>query len=212
MDIPEGRIQADRLDIEFNQARLFSNEPQRVKLYNMAILPQKIQLWLIVGLSLGSLITNLTSIESSFHLLPESNSISTEVLGRINHDPKDPGSLGGVERLLRHARQLHVAGVTQKSVEEYLRSEQDYTLHKPTRRRFTRNHTYVAGIDAQWQADLADMQGIARQNGGMRYLLTVIDVFSKFAWAIPVHSKDAKAITAAFGQVLTTANPRHPQR
>ena len=56
------------------------------------------------------------------------------------------------------------------------------------------------------------MQGIAKQNGGMRYLLTVIDVFSKFAWAIPVHSKDAKAITAAFEQVLTTANPRHPRR
>ena len=60
--------------------------------------------------------------------------------------------------------------------------------------------------------DLADMQGIAKQNGGMRNFLTVIDVFSKFAYAIPVHSKDAKAITTAFGQGLTTANPRHPQR
>ena len=45
---------------------------------------------------------------------------------------------------------------------------------------------------------MADIQGIAKQNGGMRYLLTVIDVFSKFAWAIPVYSKDAKAITAEF--------------
>ena len=74
MDISEGRIRADRLDIEFNQAPLISNEPQRVKLYNMAMLPQKIQLWLIVGLSLGSLITNLSSIASSLHLYPESNS------------------------------------------------------------------------------------------------------------------------------------------
>ena len=74
MDIPKGRIRADRLEIKFNQAPLISNEPQRVKLYNMATLPQKIQLWLIVGLSLGSLITNLTSIASSFYLLPESNS------------------------------------------------------------------------------------------------------------------------------------------
>ena len=57
------------------------------------------------------------------------------------------------------------------------------------------------------------MQGIARQNGGIRYLLTVIDVFSKFAWAVPIHSKDdAKAITAAFGQVLATANPRYLKR
>ena len=74
MDIREGRIRAARLDIEFDQASLSSNEQQRVKLYNMTTLPQKIQLWLIVGLSLGSLITNLTSIASSFHLLPESNS------------------------------------------------------------------------------------------------------------------------------------------
>ena len=138
--------------------------------------------------------------------------MSAEVLSKIYHDPKDPGSLGGVEQLLRRARQLHVPGVTRKTIQEYLRSEQAYTLHKPGRRRFTRNHTYVAGIDAQWQADLADMQGIARQNGGMRYILTVIDVFSKFAWAIPVNSKDAKAITAAFKQVLTAANPLHPRR
>ena len=74
MDIPEGRIRADRLDIEFNQASLISNEPQRVKLYNMATLPQKIQLWLIVDFSLSSLITNLTFIASSFHLRFESNS------------------------------------------------------------------------------------------------------------------------------------------
>ena len=89
-------------------------------------------------------------------------------------------------------------------------SEQAYTLHKPARRRFTRNHIYVAGIDAQWQADLADMQGIVKQNGGMRYLLTVIDVFSKFAWAIPVNSKDAKTITAAFEQVLTIREATPP--
>ena len=72
MDIPEGRIQAGRLKIEFNQAPLISNEPQRVKLYNIATLPRQIQLWLIVCLSFGSLIINLTFIASFFHLLPES--------------------------------------------------------------------------------------------------------------------------------------------
>ena len=56
------------------------------------------------------------------------------------------------------------------------------------------------------------MQGIARQNGEIKYLFTVIDVFSKFAWAVPVNFKDAKAITAALGQVLTTANSRPRKR
>ena len=138
--------------------------------------------------------------------------MSAKTLSKIYHDPKYPCSLGGVEQLYRRARQFHVPGATPKTVQNYLRSEQAYTLHKPARRQFTRNHTYLAGIDAQWQADLADMQGISRQNGGLRYLFTVIDVFSKFAWEVPVHSKDAKAITATFGQVLITANPRHPKR
>ena len=53
------------------------------------------------------------------------------------------------------------------------------------------------------------MPGSARQNGGIKSLLIVIDVFSKFAWAVVVDYNDAKTITAAFGQVLTTANQRH---
>ena len=103
--------------------------------------------------------------------------MSAEVLSKFIMTPRTL-SLGSVERLLRRARQLHVLGVTRKLVQEYLRSEQAYTLHKPARRRFSRNHTYVAKIDAQSLTDLADMQGIAKQKGEMKYFLTLIDVFS----------------------------------
>ena len=181
----------------------------------MLTLAQTIQLWLIVRFSLKLLITNFTSIASFFYLLPASNStckcpprLYIRSITRTN----TLGSFGGVERLLRRARQLHVPGATRQTVEEYLRSQPDYTFHKPARRRFTMNHTYVAMIDAFSQADLADMKGIARQNGGKRYFLIVINVFSKFAWAITIHSKDAKAITAAFGHLLAFENPRHPRR
>ena len=51
MDIPEGRIRAKRLDIEFNQSQVNPNEPHRVKLYNKFTLAQKIQMWLIVAIS-----------------------------------------------------------------------------------------------------------------------------------------------------------------
>lgn len=138
--------------------------------------------------------------------------MAEEALKRIYHDPSDPGSLGGVDRLLRRAKQLNVPGVDRQVVQEFLRGQQAYTLHRPARRRYKRNHTYVAGIDAQWQADLADMQDLARQNGGQRYMLTVIDVFSKFAWVAPVKSKDAETISAAFIQVLKDSAPRVPKR
>lgn len=56
------------------------------------------------------------------------------------------------------------------------------------------------------------MQGIAKHNSGMRYLFTVIDVYFKFAWVVPVQSKDAKTITKTFDHLLTVRQQRHPQR
>ena len=74
--------------------------------------------------------------------------MSAEALSKIFYDPKDPGSLGGAYRLLQRASQLHVSDVTRQTVQEYLKSEQAYTLHKPAHRRFTRNYINVAEIDA----------------------------------------------------------------
>ena len=136
----------------------------------------------------------------------------TDTLSRNYNNPKDPGSLCKVEWLLWRARQLNVFGVTEITILKYLRSEQAYTLHKPARRQITRNYIYVAGIDAQWQADIADMPDIARLICWNRYFLTVIDVFFKFVWTIPVHFEDAKAIRAAVKQMLTTVNPRYHGR
>ena len=135
----------------------------------------------------------------------------TDALKRIYHDSKDPGSLAGVDRLVKRANQLNIPGINCNEVVNYLCGEQAYTLNKPARRHYKCNHIYVGGIDAQWQADLADMHGLARKTNGMRYLLTVINVFSNFAWVAPVKSKDGAAVTTAFCKVLKGAAPRRPR-
>ena len=56
------------------------------------------------------------------------------------------------------------------------------------------------------------MQEITRLNGKMKKFITVIDVYFKFALAIPVHSKDSNAITSAFKQMLTAAHQRYFRR
>lgn len=71
-----------------------------------------------------------------------------KALNKIYLNSKDFGFLENVEQLLRRVRQLYVDGVTQRTVKEYLRSNQANTLHKLTRRWFTRNHTYIAKSDA----------------------------------------------------------------
>ena len=55
-------------------------------------------------------------------------------------------------------------------------------LHKPVSKKIARRRVNVNGIDKIWAADLIDMQAFSKQNKGIKYLLTVIDVFYKFLW------------------------------
>ena len=83
-------------------------------------------------------------------------------------------------------------------------SQDAYTLHKTARRNFKRNHVIVGGIDEQWQMDLVDMQSLKQYNDGYRYLLVCIDVFSKYAWIVPIKSKTGPALVEDFKVILSS--------
>jgi transposase InsO family protein len=97
-------------------------------------------------------------------------------------------------------------------VKRYLSSTNEYTLYKQSRRRYKRIPIYAHHIDQQWQADLADMQKLAKANQGYKYILTVVDTLSKFAFAEPIKSKTGVDVANAFDKILKRAKPRTPQR
>lgn len=84
-------------------------------------------------------------------------------------------------------------------------------LHKPTRRHFKRRTVVLKGINDLWQADLVEMGDYSKENKGYRYLLTVIDAFSKFAWAVPIKNKTAHNVTAAMRSILLQKHPKNLQ-
>ena len=75
-------------------------------------------------------------------------------------------------------------------------------LHKLIIRNFKRRKVYVSSFDGTWVADLADMQLISKYNKGIRYLLCVIDIFSKYAWAVPLKDKKGTTIANALQKIL----------
>lgn len=81
-------------------------------------------------------------------------------------------------------------------------------LHKPIRRNFPRRSTVVKGIHDLYQADLVEMKPYSRINKGFKYILTVIDCFTKVANAIPLKNKSGKSITEAMKGVLQTIGKR----
>ena len=64
-----------------------------------------------------------------------------------------------------------------------------HELHKPIIRKFKRRRVYSSFKDNVWGVDLGDMQLISKFNKGIRHLLCVIDIFSKYAWVFPLKYK-----------------------
>ena len=75
-------------------------------------------------------------------------------------------------------------------------------LHKPIIRKFKKRAVYSEFKDNIWGADLADMQLISKFNKGFRFLLCVIDIFSKYAWVVPLKDKKGVSIVDAFQKIL----------
>ena len=125
----------------------------------------------------------------------------SEDLNRIYYDPSHPAGFGGAVALAR------ASGQNIKDVRAWLRGQASYTLHKPARIRFSSRKYKVSGIDDQFQADLVDMQAYAAKNDGFKHILTVIDMFSRYGWALPIKSKTAKDVKPAFESIFESRKP-----
>ena len=75
-------------------------------------------------------------------------------------------------------------------------------LHKPVVRHFRKRRVIVYGIDEIWGADLVDMQAFAKDNDGVKYLLCVIDIFSKYGWIVPIQDKSGKSTAEGFEKIF----------
>ena len=84
-------------------------------------------------------------------------------------------------------------------------------LHKTNVRKFNKRKVYSQFKGNIWGVDLADMQSLCRQNKGIKYLLCAIDLFSKYAFVIPLKDKKGISIVNAFNKIIKQSN-RKPNK
>ena len=75
------------------------------------------------------------------------------------------------------------------------------------RKKFEKRRVLVNGIDKIWAADLVDMQAFSKFNRGIKYLLAVIDVFSKYGWLVPLKDKTGKSVASALKTIFKERQP-----
>ena len=79
-------------------------------------------------------------------------------------------------------------------------------LHKPVIKKFEKRKVYSQFKDNIWGVDLADMQSLSRKNKGIKYLLCAIDLYSKYAFVIPLKDKKGISIVNAFNKIIKQSN------
>jgi hypothetical protein len=90
---------------------------------------------------------------------------------------------------LRKLASASPRGTKRADIQTWLLKQDIYALHRSVRKKFTRNPYNVTNIFDVWECDLIVIQNVSKYNDGYRYLLSVMDFFSKFLHILPLRVK-----------------------
>ena len=127
----------------------------------------------------------------------------------IAKDPKYDGYQTGLASIVYKFFDSKVSGSGAKLIPENEQLANE--LHQPIIRKFEKRKVYSIFKDKIWGVDLADMQLLSKYNKGIRFLLCVIDIFSKHAWVVPLKDEKDISIVKAFQSILKQSN-RKPNK
>lgn len=127
----------------------------------------------------------------------------------IYYDVRHPAGYSSLDKL----SQAMQCQMSKGDVRKWLQSQETYTLHKPVNRKIPRNKYILSNFNELWQADLSDLRTYSEYNEGFKYILCVIDVFSKYAFARSMKNKKPETVRECFESIFAEANatPRHIQ-
>ena len=129
-------------------------------------------------------------------------------LDRIYFDGSSGGSYTSGSKLLREVKRRGYyknLGITR--IQNYLNKQDTYGLYKPTIDKFPTPPVFVTGMNKQQDMDLMDVSRDAKENDGVKFILTSIDVFSKYGMMRVLKSKEAKEVAEQAGSIFDERKP-----
>lgn len=136
-----------------------------------------------------------------------SGAIVDETLSKIYYNISNPSSLSGHKQLYKEIKDRGLP-FNESDIKKWLKAQEVYTLHKKRKLKFPRLKYVPINIDDVWSIDLADTQNISRYNNQKRYILAIIDNFSRYAWCIPIKNKTSESVVNAFATLFKKTKRR----
>lgn len=144
---------------------------------------------------------------------PSSDKVLHDYLRHLYHSVDKPGSYLGTEKLYDAVLMDGTYRVTSKEIKDWLQSNPEYSKHRKVFQVKQRPRVIVSGIDDQFEADLAsfDNADLVQANDGCKYMLVVIDVFSRYLWVRGLENKKVETVLEAFDDIFKNSK-RLPRR
>ena len=122
-------------------------------------------------------------------------------LKELYYNPKNAASFSGPEKLHYFVKRDGKYDVSKYYIRKWLQQQEPYSLQRQNMKP-KRTPIIVAGIDSQWSTDLMDMVKYSASNYGYKYVLVVIDTFSKYLWLRGLKDKTGLSVSKAFENIF----------
>ena len=133
-----------------------------------------------------------------------------QYLRELYYSPESPVAFSNIRNIWMKIKE-EKKKIKYNELKQFLLEQPTYTKHKKAVEKFVRRKVMVSYIDQQWQADLIDMQKLEKYNKGYKWILTVIDIFSRYVWAFPLKSKTGEGVAEAFKKIFEESMPEKIQ-
>ena len=129
------------------------------------------------------------------------------ILKEIYYDPQNDGSFSGIDRLLTAVKKDGRLNISRNQIRKWLYRQDVYTEHTPSYDIFPKRRVYASTIDELYDVDLAEFPGkFPSANSGVKFLLVMVDVLSRYLFVEPLKSKNENAIVKAFDNIFKRTN------
>ena len=137
----------------------------------------------------------------------QSNKVLRDKTFKIANDPKYDGYQRGLASMVYKFFDKKSSGSSVLTKPNYQLGNE---LHRQITKKFKRQKVYSSFRDNIWGVNLADMQSLNKYNKGIKYLLSAINLFSKYAWVVPLKNKRGITIVNAFKKIIS--KERNPNK
>ena len=129
------------------------------------------------------------------------NEENKKIINEIYKDPSNPYSFSSVENLYKYAKQ-RIPSLTLSQVKDFLLSQKPYTLFGDFKKKYLKRAVYVSRPGNYLMSDLADLSNLSEHNSGVKYLVIVQDLFSRFLQIYPIENKKSENVARSIEQFL----------